>query len=99
MTHCGNITCTNGNASTTLYESLVGTFGTHSSIAIGAGGLPVIVHNANPFVRVMQCRNVTCTTGATATQIVQAGAYYNSLAIGADGNPIFSSYAPGTCRR
>ena len=93
VTHCGNVTCTNGNTSTTVDDpaNLVGYF---TSLAIGTDGLPVISHRdvTARARRVTHCNNVTCSSATSATVDDPANevGQYTSLAIGTDGLPVIS---------
>lgn len=61
VTHCGNAACTAGNVSTTV-DDPANSVGTHTSIAIGADGLPVISHldETAQALRVTKCGTPAC---------------------------------------
>ena len=61
VTHCGNVACTAGNLSATV-DDPINVVGAHSSIALGADGLPVISHQdiTNGTLRVLKCGTHTC---------------------------------------
>ena len=61
VTHCGNAACSAGNVSTTV-DDPVNSVGRHSSIAIGADGLPVISYQdiTAGALRVLKCGTRTC---------------------------------------
>ena len=94
VTHCGNVTCTAGNTSTTV-DDPVNDVGYYTSLAIGADGLPVVSHvdfTANAL-RVTHCGNAACTAGNVSTTVddpTNAVGFYNAIAIGADGLPVIS---------
>lgn len=94
VTHCGNVTCTSGNISTTVDPGPL--VGAYSSIAIGADGLPVISHHdaANGTLRVTHCGTVTCASGNVSTTVDgPLMGTYSAIAIGSDGLPIISHHA------
>lgn len=88
VAHCGNLTCTSGNAITAVDAG-----GGYTSLAIGSDGLPVISHRAHTALRVTHCGNAACTSGNVSTTVDdpanEVGAY-TSIAIGAAGLPIIS---------
>jgi hypothetical protein len=92
VTHCGNITCTAGNVSTTV-DDPANAVGEYTSMAIGADGLPLISHRdvTAQALRVTHCGNVACTAGNVSSTVDQpfTGAY-SSIAVGIDGLPIIS---------
>ena len=89
VTHCGNVTCTNGNTSTTVDGPTANSVGRYSSLAIGADGLPVISHQMGTAnaLRITHCNNVACTnaTSTTVDDPANAVGFDTSLAIGTDG--------------
>ena len=91
VTHCGNVTCTNGNTSTTV-DDPANAVGFYTSLAIGTDGLPVISHwdQTAGALRVTHCRNVACTSATSTTVDDPANAVgaFTSLAIGTDGLPV-----------
>ncbi|MDP1795362.1 MAG: hypothetical protein Q8K63_14585 [Acidimicrobiales bacterium] len=72
------------------------TVGLHSSVAMGADGLPVMSYfdAKNGDLRVARCAQAACTAGATIATVDAAGVVgrYSSIAIGADGLPLISYY-------
>jgi hypothetical protein len=98
VTHCGNAACSTGNVSTTVDVVVNDQAGLHTSIAIGADGLPIVSHAVGGLtggaLRVTHCGNLTCTIGNVSTTVDPGplvGAY-SSLAIGADGLAVISYY-------
>ncbi len=95
VTHCGNVTCTAGNVSTTV-DDPVNSVGVDTSIAIGTDGLPIISHRdaTASALRVTHCSNVTCTAGTSTTVDDPANSVGSatSIAIGADGLPVISHH-------
>jgi hypothetical protein len=94
VTHCGNVTCTAGNVSTTV-DDPANVVGFYTSIAIGSDGLPIISHQdfTAGALRVTHCGNVACTAGNVSTTVDAPGnqvGFYTSIAIGSDGLPIIS---------
>jgi hypothetical protein len=94
VTHCGNVTCTDGNVSTTI-DDLPNGVGYYTSIAIGADGLPIISHfeGTAAALRVTHCGNAACTAGNVSTTVddpANTVGLYSSIAIGADGLPLIS---------
>lgn len=94
VTHCGNATCTAGNASIPVDGPAL-IVGQYSSIAIGADGLPVISHQdvvANAL-RVTHCGNAACSAGNVSTTVddpVNLVGFNTAIAIGADGLAVIS---------
>ena len=90
--HCGNVSCTSGNVINTI-ENLAGF---QPSIAIGTDGNPVISYYdiTNDNLKVSHCGNASCSSGNTITTVDNAELVgtFNSIAIGADGNPVVSYY-------
>ena len=97
---CGNATCT------TRTVSMVGTAGTvkagqYTSIAVPAGGLPVISYYDmdNGDLKVAKCADAACAS-ALETAVDTAGnvGLNSSLALGADGLPVISYYDAANAR-
>ena len=99
VTHCGDVTCSTNNVSTTV-DDPAGTAGLDSAITIGRDGLPVIAHmHEKVGLRVTHCGSATCAAGAVTTLVTAPGdvqGYYPSIAIAADGLPVVSHASPGT---
>ena len=76
-----------------------GGVGAHSSITIGADGLPVISYydDTNGDLKVAHCGNAACSAGNTVTTVESAGnvGTNSSVAIGADGLPVISYHDIG----
>jgi hypothetical protein len=71
--------------------------GSHTSIAIGADGLPVISHYdaTAAGLRVTKCGNPACTAGNVSTTVDDPAnnvGWYTSIAVGADGLPVISYF-------
>jgi hypothetical protein len=103
--HCGVPDCSDFASNTVLTVDSTNQVGDHSSIAIGADGLPVIAYHyvsgSPSFVyalRVMHCGNVTCsgTNTTFTTDNVYDDGEYTSIAIGSDGLPVVSTRATQT---
>ena len=92
---CANAGCT-GSITVTTLDTPYG--GGGFSIAMGAGGLPLIAYDAGPdatngysntFLRVAACANAACTASSIATVDGAAGIKINpSMTMGADGLPV-----------
>lgn len=93
---CGDLTCTNGNATLTDIENegFFNTTGSRSSIAIGIDGLPVVAYydSLHAYPSFLKCGNAACSAGNMTMSIDTAGGQYVSLTIGLDGLPIVSHY-------
>jgi hypothetical protein len=91
---CGNPSCTAANTITILDST--GDVGSHTSIALGTDGLPVIsyydITNAN--LKVVKCGNPSCSSGNTITILDSTGdvGSYTSITIGTDSFPLISYY-------
>ncbi len=89
---CGNASCSSGNSCVAVDSN--GNVGVVPSLAIGADGLPVIIHGdgTNLGLRVCKCGNASCSSGNTCTTVESTGVVsgYISLAIGVDGLPVAS---------
>ena len=96
VTHCGNVTCTAGNVSTTV-DDPINSVGYYSAVAIGADGLPVISHQDQSAgtLRVTHCGNVDCTVANVSTTVddpTNIVGYSTAIAVGTDGLPIVSHW-------
>lgn len=93
VTHCGNVACTAGNVSTTIdYPSRLDA-GWYGSLAIGADGLPIMVHlDLQTGLHVTHCGSATCESGnvTTAIDAGETGGLNADIAIGSDGLPVIS---------
>jgi hypothetical protein len=94
VAHCGNQTCTSGNQTTTVDTGGASDVGEHTSIAVGADGLPVVAYyDATSLdLKILHCGNLFCSAGNVAT-VVDALANVGtdtSVAIGLDGLPVVS---------
>jgi hypothetical protein len=91
---CGDSSCSSGNLINTVDST--GFVGEHTSIAIGADGLPIISYYdaSNRDLKVAKCGNIVCNFGNMITTIDSAGfvGEYASITIGYDGLPIISYY-------
>lgn len=94
--HCGTESCSGGgNQATTVDASGAADVGEHTSIAIGADGLPVVAYRdaTNGDLKVLHCGNVACTAGNVATGVDTGAPNVGtdaSIAIGTDGLPLVS---------
>ena len=91
---CGNAACSSANTLTTVAS--MGGADWHTSIAIGADGLPVISYRDSSvgYLKLVHCGNAACSAGnstATVDASAQVGEY-SSIAVGVDGLPVISYY-------
>ena len=94
--HCGNITCSSGNTTTTLDGSGAPDMGLFSSWAVGRDGNPFIAYydnGANNDLRTIHCTNVSCTSADTSVLAYSTNDAGNtpSVVIGTNGRPVISS--------
>jgi hypothetical protein len=99
IAHCGDVSCSAGNALTTVHSAVHG--GIASAIALGSDGLPVIAFTDWGSLGVTHCGNVNCTAGNTTTGLGLNAGNLVAIAVGADGMPIvayeyydFTNYRP-----
>ncbi|MFN7979432.1 MAG: hypothetical protein U0P30_14950 [Vicinamibacterales bacterium] len=104
VTHCATVACSTADASTNA-DDPANAVGTHSSIAIGTDGFPLIAHRDATLgaLRVTHCGNAICTTGLTSLTLDNPpgdAGFATSLRIGADGLPVVShmDISTGTLR-
>jgi hypothetical protein len=92
--HCGNASCSSGNALTTVDST--GFVGWYTSVTIGMDGLPIISYrdNTNGVLKVAHCGNAACSSGPVLTTVDSTGVVgqYTSITIGADSLPVISYY-------
>src|SRR5438477_960738 len=79
----------------TTVDDPVNAVGTHSSMAIGTDGFPVISYfdSAAAALKVAKCVSAACTGATIITTVddpANAVGYYTSIAIGTDGFPVIS---------
>jgi hypothetical protein len=83
---CGDYACSSV-VTTTVVST--GSFGSYSSIAIGADSLPVIAYNEISGLKVAHCGDLGCTT-VISTTVATGSIYESSMVIGIDALPIIS---------
>lgn len=95
---CGNVACSAGNIYRPLDSSGGQDVGSHTSIAIGSDGFPVIAyHNETAgTLKVAKCVNGDCSGGTIVTTVddhpTNTVGEFTSIAIGTDGLPVISYY-------
>lgn len=93
---CANAACV-GSATITTVDDPVNNVGSHTSIALGTDGLPVISYqDTTAFtLKVAKCANAACTGAATITTVdnsTNVVGFFTSIAIGTDGLPVISYF-------
>ncbi len=99
LAHCNDPNCDGGNETIRVVDS-VGNVGLYASMALGAGGAPVIAYfdGGGGGLKVAQCNDPDCDGGDETIRVVATGAIVpaptTSLAIDVAGNPViaYSSY-------
>lgn len=91
---CANPACT-GAATITTVDDPPNSVGSHTSIAIGLDGLPVISYQdfTAGTLKVAKCTNTSCTGASTITVVDDPAAFvgsYTALAVAADGRPVIA---------
>lgn len=95
---CSDPFCGGPTTITVVDDPPLGGVGEHSSLAIGADGLPVIAYHDSGLLslKVAKCLNAGCSGGAvTITQVdnpTNTVGQYASIAIGTDGLPVISYF-------
>ncbi len=95
VAHCNDLACAGMNETiSTVDDPPTNSVGSHTSIAIGTDGLPIISYQDNSAanLKVAHCSDVACA-GATTTTVDDSAATVGSstsLAIGVDGLPVIS---------
>jgi hypothetical protein len=94
VTHCGDVTCTPGNATTTS-AAASGPYPSSTSIAIGIDGYAYISYWDSSLRNLMlaHCSDTACLN--PIPKIIDSTGdvgQHSSLAIGADGDPVISYY-------
>ena len=92
--HCGNVSCSSGNTSTTVgvgnNDAGAGT------VTVGADGLPMIAYyTISHDLDVLHCGDVSCNAGNVVTTLETDSnnvGGYASVSIGADGLPLLLVY-------
>lgn len=89
---CANAACT-GTATISTVDS-GGDVGSHTSLALGADGFPVIAYRdeTNKALKVAKCINAACTGISRVSRMDASGdvGMYPSIAVASDGMPIIS---------
>jgi predicted regulator of Ras-like GTPase activity (Roadblock/LC7/MglB family) len=97
VAHCSTASCTATDSITTV-DDPANHVGQHSSITIGADGLPVISYydDTAGTLWVAHCGNPSCSAANTLTKVddppVNVVGGYSSITIGADGLPVISYF-------
>jgi hypothetical protein len=96
---CGDADCSGDTPDTITTLDSTGDVGSYNSIALGADNNPIIAYYdaTNGDLKVAACSNTTCTS-STITNVFEdlyGFGSYNSIAIGADNNPIISEISGG----
>jgi hypothetical protein len=102
VSHCGNPSCSSGNASTTVDDGAGSDVGSFPSIAIGADHLPVISYfdATHGVLQVTHCNDSACGGQDESLVTVDTAVFGpSSITIGVDGLPIISfNKGPGVLR-
>lgn len=92
---CIDVACAS-SATISTVDATTGAMGTHTSLAIGADGFPVVSYfdQTNQRLKVAKCANAGCTGlgTSTLTTVDSTGSTgtYSSIAVGTDGFPVVS---------
>ena len=95
---CINKSCSESETEKNIITTVdsEGRVGWHTSIAIGADGLPIISYWdwSHGDLKVVKCGNESCSSGNVITTIDSEGnvGWYTSIAIGNDKRPVISYY-------
>jgi len=90
---CGNAGCTSGNTIASPDGGL--DVGAHTSLALGAGGMPVVSYyrSSGGGLKVLRCNDVNCTSKSINFPYRGGDAgTYSSLALDTSGYPVVSYY-------
>jgi hypothetical protein len=98
VARCDTSECAAPTSPVTLVTE--GNVGSHSSIAIGIDGVPVIAHHdfSNGTLVLSRCTSAACTAASPPLVLDNAGTVgrFNSVAIAENGVPIVSTYDAGS---
>ena len=95
---CNDVACAGGNETITTVDDPVNSVGSHTSIAIGTDGYPVISYydSIADALKVAKCNDAACSGGDETISFVDDPVnnvgYWTSIAIGKDGLPVISYY-------
>jgi hypothetical protein len=91
--HCTNVSCSSSDSPVAITEG-TDDIGSHTALAIGSDGFPVIAHYnfSDGDLMITKCGNVSCSSGNTTHQVTSAQDIGTeaSIAISTDGYPVIA---------
>jgi predicted regulator of Ras-like GTPase activity (Roadblock/LC7/MglB family) len=99
VAHCNDVKCAGANETITLVDGTASAVGDHTSITVGADGLPIVSYRgigAPGTLKVAHCGDLACSGSNRSVTAVDAPAnsvgFHTSITIGADGLPVIAYF-------